>query len=129
MIIAQVKARLTFRRPKAARKYLSLWRALVWSRDSERFVGIFRLVYCMVKGGRSSTRLGRSMMHLEFLRKHIDALLALSHDVRDPAVSAKLRELADECRIILSSADIVDLVERLKENARDVHIIPLPQID
>jgi hypothetical protein len=72
----------------------------------------------MVKGGRSSARLDRTMMHLEYLRKHIEALLALSHDVRDPVVSAKLRELADECRIILSSADIVDLVEGLKEKAR-----------
>jgi hypothetical protein len=71
----------------------------------------------MVKGGISSARLGRTMIYLEYLRKHIDALLALSHDVRDPAVSAKLRELADECRIILSSADIVDLAEGLKEKA------------
>jgi hypothetical protein len=56
-----------------------------------------------------------SMMHLEFLRKHIDALMALSHDARDPAVSAKLRELADECRIVLSLADIVDLAAGLKK--------------
>jgi hypothetical protein len=68
--------------------------------------------------GSSKSLRHRTMMHLEYLRKHIDALLALSHDVRDPAVSAKLQELADGCRIILSSADIVDLVEGLKEEAR-----------
>ncbi len=39
------------------------------------------------------------MMPPECLRKHIDALLHLSHDVKDQAVSAKLREMADECRI------------------------------
>jgi hypothetical protein len=48
------------------------------------------------------------MIQLEFLRKHIDALMALSHDVKDRAVSEKLREMADECRIMLSLADISD---------------------
>jgi hypothetical protein len=42
------------------------------------------------------------MMPPEYLRKHIDALLRLSHDVKDRAVAAKLREMADECRIMLS---------------------------
>jgi hypothetical protein len=50
------------------------------------------------------------MMHLEYLRKHIDALVALSHDVKDRAVSARLRELADECRIMLSLADVSEVV-------------------
>ena len=58
MIIAQVKARPILKSPKAARKYLSLWRAFVLSRLSGRFVGICRLVYCMVDGGISSVRLG-----------------------------------------------------------------------
>jgi len=69
------------------------------------------------------------MMHLEFLRKHIDALLALSHDVRDPAVSAKLRELADECRIILSLADIADLAAGLKQTCQGDPHYPDAQID
>jgi hypothetical protein len=50
------------------------------------------------------------MMHLEYLRKHIDALVALSHDVKDRAVSMRLRELADECRIMLSLADVSEVV-------------------
>jgi hypothetical protein len=49
-------------------------------------------------------------MHLEYLRKHIDALMALSHDVKDRAASARLRELADECRIMLSLADVSEVV-------------------
>jgi hypothetical protein len=49
-------------------------------------------------------------MHLEYLRKHIDALMALSHDVKDRAASARLRELADECRIMLSLADVSEMV-------------------
>ena len=69
------------------------------------------------------------MMHLEYLRKHIDALLALSHDVRDPAVSAKLRELADECRIILSLADIADLAAGLKQTCQGDPHYPDTQID
>jgi hypothetical protein len=56
------------------------------------------------------------MMLLEFLRKHIDALLVLSHDVKDRAASARLRELADECRIMLSLADIRDLAAGLNKN-------------
>src|ERR1700721_2305813 len=39
IIIAHVKARPTFRRPKAAPKYLSLRRAFAWSRDPGRFGG------------------------------------------------------------------------------------------
>ena len=49
------------------------------------------------------------MTLLEFLRKHIDSLMALSHEAKDRAVSARLRELADECRIVLSVADISGL--------------------
>jgi hypothetical protein len=49
------------------------------------------------------------MIPLEHLRKHIDALLALSYDVKDPEASARLRELADECRLMLSLADISEL--------------------
>jgi hypothetical protein len=46
---------------------------------------------------------------LEYFRKHIDALIALSHDARDREVAAKIRELADECRIMLSLMDISDV--------------------
>jgi hypothetical protein len=55
------------------------------------------------------------MMPPEYLRKHIDALLRLSHDVKDQAVSAKLREMADECRIMLSVADVSELAAGLSK--------------
>jgi hypothetical protein len=48
------------------------------------------------------------MVQTEYLRNHIDELLRLSHDVKEPAVSAKLREMADECRIMLSVGDICE---------------------
>jgi hypothetical protein len=57
------------------------------------------------------------MMHLEYLRKHIDALVALSHDVKDRAVSARLRELADECRIMLSLADVSEVVTGVNKSS------------
>jgi hypothetical protein len=57
------------------------------------------------------------MIHLEYLRKHIDALVALSHDVTDRAVSGRLRELADECRIMLSLADISEVVAGVNKNS------------
>jgi hypothetical protein len=55
------------------------------------------------------------MMRPEYLRKHIDALLRLSHDVKDAAVAAKLREMADECRIMLSVADVSELAAALNK--------------
>jgi hypothetical protein len=57
------------------------------------------------------------MLQLAYLRHHIDALLNLSHDVKDQAVSAKLREMADECRIVLSVADVSDTAAGLSNNA------------
>jgi hypothetical protein len=56
-----------------------------------------------------------TMNQLEYLRKHIDALVALSHNVKDRAVSEKLREMADECRIMLSLADVSEIAARLKD--------------
>jgi hypothetical protein len=53
------------------------------------------------------------MTLLEFLRKHIDSLMALSYVEKDRAVSARLRELADECRLMLSIADISGLTSDL----------------
>jgi hypothetical protein len=58
-----------------------------------------------------------AMSELEYLRRHIDALISLSHDVKDRAASAKLREMADECRILLSLADIGDVAAGLGRNA------------
>ena len=58
------------------------------------------------------------MMHLEYLRKHIDDLMALSYEVKDRAVSAKLREMADECRIMLSLADVSNVATELRKTTR-----------
>jgi hypothetical protein len=60
------------------------------------------------------------MLPTKYLLNHIEALLRLSHDVKDRAVSAKLQEMADEFRIMVSVADITDLAARLSQN-----IVPL----
>jgi hypothetical protein len=57
------------------------------------------------------------MFQTEYLLNHIDALLRLSHDVKDRAVSAKLREMADEFRIMVSVADITNLAATLNRDA------------
>jgi hypothetical protein len=57
------------------------------------------------------------MLQTEYLLNHIDALLRLSHDAKDRAVSAKLQEMADEFRIMVSVADITDLAAALNKNA------------
>ncbi|HEY6258269.1 MAG TPA: hypothetical protein VIY51_21000 [Xanthobacteraceae bacterium] len=55
------------------------------------------------------------MLQTEYILNHIDALVRLSHDVKDRAVSAKLREMADEIRIMVSVADITSLAAGLSE--------------
>jgi hypothetical protein len=54
------------------------------------------------------------MLTPEYLRHHIDALLRLSRGVGDPAVSAKLQEMADELRIMVSVMDIAGLAAELR---------------
>jgi hypothetical protein len=61
------------------------------------------------------------MLTAEYLRHHIDALLRLSRDVRDPAVSAKLQVITDEFRIIVSVADVTGLAADLKS---DIPLVP-----
>jgi hypothetical protein len=57
------------------------------------------------------------LLKTEYVLKHIDALLRLSHDVTDRAVSAKLKEMADEFRITVAVADISDFAATLNKNA------------
>jgi hypothetical protein len=64
----------------------------------------------LISGPRSCCMLQR-----EYIRNHIDALLRLSRNVKDRAVSAELREMADEFRIILSVTDISELAAELSE--------------
>ena len=51
------------------------------------------------------------------LLDHIEALLRLSHDARDRTVSAKLRDMADEFRIMVSVADVTDFAAELSQKA------------
>jgi hypothetical protein len=53
------------------------------------------------------------MLQTKDLLDHIDALLRLSHDAGDRAIAAKLRQLADEFRIMVSVADISSLAATL----------------
>jgi hypothetical protein len=57
------------------------------------------------------------MIPTKYLLDHIDALLRLSHDIKDRTVSAKLREMADEFRIMVSVADITELAAGLNKAA------------
>ena len=57
------------------------------------------------------------MLQTKYLLDHIDALLRLSHDIKDRAIAAKLREMVDEFRIMVSVADITDLAAGLNKNA------------
>ena len=50
------------------------------------------------------------MLSAKYLLNHIDALIRLSQAVQDRTASAKLREMADELRIMVSVADVTDLV-------------------
>jgi len=49
------------------------------------------------------------MLQSALLRDHADALKRLSGISREPAVAAKLEELVDELRIMISVAEISDL--------------------
>jgi hypothetical protein len=49
------------------------------------------------------------MLQSVLLRDHADALKRLSGISREPAVAAKLQEMADEVRIMISVAEIRDL--------------------
>jgi hypothetical protein len=57
------------------------------------------------------------MLKTKDLLDHIDALLRLSHDAGDRAISAKLRQLADEFRIMVSVADISDFAATVSKGA------------
>jgi hypothetical protein len=57
------------------------------------------------------------MLKTKDLLDHIDALLRLSHDAGDRAISAKLREMADEFRIMVSVADISDFAATVSKSA------------
>jgi hypothetical protein len=53
------------------------------------------------------------MLQVEYLRHQSDALLRLSQEVEKSEVSAKLQEMADEFRIMVSVADVTSLAADL----------------
>jgi hypothetical protein len=53
------------------------------------------------------------MVSTKYLLDHIDTLIRLSHEVKDRTVSAKLQEVANELRIMLSVADVANLAAAL----------------
>jgi hypothetical protein len=53
------------------------------------------------------------MLQVEYLRHQSDALLRLAREVEEPEASAKLQELADELRIMVSVADVTSLAANL----------------
>jgi hypothetical protein len=53
------------------------------------------------------------MVSTKYLLDHIEALLRLSDEVTDRPISAKIREMADELRILISVADVTDLAATL----------------
>lgn len=55
------------------------------------------------------------MLTPDYLRHHVEALSRLSGDVKDPAAAAKLREMADELRIVISVTNVAALAADLKE--------------
>jgi hypothetical protein len=57
------------------------------------------------------------MLQTAYLLDHIDALLRLSHDVKDRAASEELRAMADELRIMVSVADIAGFAATLNKSA------------
>jgi hypothetical protein len=56
------------------------------------------------------------MLQPEHLRHYSDALLRLSREAKEPKVSARLQEMADEFRIMVCVANVTDLAADL---ARD----------
>jgi hypothetical protein len=53
------------------------------------------------------------MVSTKYLLDHIEALLRLSHDAKDREISAKIREIADQLRILISVADVTDFAAAL----------------
>ena len=58
------------------------------------------------------------MLSARYLLDHIDALIRLSQAVQDRTASAKLKEMADELRIMVSVADVTDLATTLNRNVQ-----------
>jgi hypothetical protein len=53
------------------------------------------------------------MVSTKYLLDHIDSLIRLSHEVKDRAASARLQEMANELRILVSVADVTSLAAAL----------------
>jgi hypothetical protein len=49
------------------------------------------------------------MWRAEYLRDHVEALMRLSRAAKEPELAAKLQEMADEVRIMISVAAVAEL--------------------
>jgi hypothetical protein len=65
------------------------------------------------------------MVSTKYLLDHIDGLLRLSHDAKDRAISAKIREMADELRIMISVADVTDWAATLSSASASSVAVPV----
>jgi hypothetical protein len=57
------------------------------------------------------------MSQAHYLRAQVDALARLSRNVKEPEMSGKLEEIADELRIMASVAYVVNLAAALDKNS------------
>jgi hypothetical protein len=68
------------------------------------------------------------MLRIELLRDHVEALRRLAGVSREPAVAARLQELADELRIMVSVAEVSDLAAGAPPPLRPSAAAPLRAI-
>jgi|HubBroStandDraft_6_1064221.scaffolds.fasta_scaffold1125690_1 hypothetical protein len=54
------------------------------------------------------------MLTPDYLRHHVEGLLRVCGDVKDPAAAATLQEMADELRIVISVTNVAALAADLK---------------
>jgi hypothetical protein len=66
------------------------------------------------------------MVSTKYLLDHIDSLRRLSQEVKDRAVSAKLQEMANELRILVSVAEVANLAAALSTAPASAPAIAAP---
>jgi hypothetical protein len=67
------------------------------------------------------------MLSTRYLLDHIDALVRLSHEVKDREASAKLMEMADELRMMVCVADISELAATLNKDTTPAPVNTAPE--
>jgi hypothetical protein len=67
------------------------------------------------------------MLSTRYLLDHIDALVRLSHEVKDREASAKLMEMADELRLMVHVTDISELAATLNKDTTPAPVNTAPE--